>query len=170
MLIDYLNLDKEKDPGYWYLWALDFKNTFCYLFDGSEKLLRRKKINLDTLPSQPGHLSMWIIYFTALELYLKTFLLAKRQVSVTILKCEYKHNLKKLLNKCKNVDKAEKVNRFDNLDLGWIIMMLKKTINTYDWTKIRYPGGTIAMYGEKTVLPPLLKLDKIVKPLVWAKD
>src|SRR3989344_8092491 len=76
ILIDHLNVDRSEDPGYWYLWSLDFKNTFLFLYE-HEMNLYKDKVNLDKLPPQPGVVTILTVYFTALELYMKTFLVCR---------------------------------------------------------------------------------------------
>ncbi|MEN9406915.1 MAG: hypothetical protein RLZZ455_131 [Candidatus Parcubacteria bacterium] len=170
IFIDHLNLERESDPGYWYIWAADFKNTFIYLFTSEQKLLKRKRINIDRLPPQPGHLSMWIIYFSAIELYLKTFLIKEGDCDIETLRTKYGHRLKELLQECKNVSKLRIPNEFENRELNEIIEILQKMTKTDDWTVIRYPGKSLGMLGRDSVIKPLLFLEERVKSLVWVKD
>src|SRR3989337_3975301 len=106
ILIDHLNVDRSEDPGYWYLWALDFKNTFLFLYNHEMNLLQNKpKINPDQLPPPPGHISIQTLYFTAIELYLKAFLLAQKDLTVAELASnKWSHQLIKLRKRCSDID------------------------------------------------------------------
>jgi len=180
ILTDHLNIDRSEDPGYWYIWALDFKNTFLFLYDQTFKLLNSKNINLDQLPSQPGNISILTIYFSTLELYMKTFLLANKSFELSLLKTKYRHKLSEIREKCADID-----NRFNNENLKWIIDTMEKSIKS-DWSQIKYPlkraplldkkadrskdAGMFGLFGKKTMLPPLELLEEIVKPLVYIED
>ena len=53
ILTNHINIDRSDDPGYWYLWSVDFKNTFLFLYEHEMNMLRsRTKINLDKLPAE----------------------------------------------------------------------------------------------------------------------
>ncbi|OGK25378.1 hypothetical protein A3A46_00015 [Candidatus Roizmanbacteria bacterium RIFCSPLOWO2_01_FULL_37_13] len=176
--IDHLNMDRSEDPGFWYLWALEFNNTFRLLFSYSDNFLK-KSHNINTDPPPPSHIVMWTIYAHTLELYMKTYLLALKAVQISDLRYKYSHDLERLRQKC-----AELEPQFNNKYLTWITQDLKK-FTKIDWEYIKYPPKipplskkpklrdiqhTPGMYGKKTMLPPLDLLEKIIKPLVYIND
>src|SRR3990172_363416 len=134
ILIDHLNVDRSEDPGYWYLWALDFKNTFLFLYNHEMNLLQNKpKINPDQLPPPPGHISIQTLYFTAIELYLKAFLLDQKDLTVAELASnKWSHQLIKLRKRCSDID-----GDFENKELKWVIDALNKLFKK-DWHLLKY--------------------------------
>lgn len=178
--IDHINVDRSEDLGYWYLWALEFNNTFKFLFTQLEKFFLRKTYNIDTESPMPSDIVMWCVYIHALELYMKTYLLT-RNIPLKDLRNtnKYGHNLEELRKKC-----AEFELKFDDECITWITKDLRR-FTRMDWEYIKYPPKRPplskksklldiqhlpSMYEEKIMIPPLDLLEGIVKPLVYIKD
>ena|SRR3989344_3712279 len=177
--IDHINVDRSENPGFWYLWTIDFNNTFRYLFGELEKFLQKKTHNINTDSPIPSNVVMWHIYAHTLELYMKTFLLSVRTVPFKDIRNIYGHDLEELRKKC-----AETEPKFKNSILTWITQDIKK-FTKIDWEYIKYPPKfpplgknpkrkdiqrLPPMYGKKTMIPPLDLLEEIVKPLVYIYD
>lgn len=181
---DHINLNREEDPAHWYLFALEHKNTFLFLYDYVLNFQKRMEgMNIDTLPPQPGITPINTIYFTAIELYLKAFLLIKvDSVNVKTLRSKnWSHNLEKLRKRCAEID-----NEFNNNELVWIIGILEAMFKTH-WALLKYPSSFAPakeqnymsdpnnkrqppLFGSKTMTPPLEFLDAKVKDLVYIED
>ena len=181
IITNHLNIDRSEDPEYWYLWALDFKNTFLFLYSRVTNLYRLKNINLDKLPPQPGNLATLTIYYASIELYMKTYLLAKGILKTRQLRRkEFGHHLEVLRKVCSKSDA-----RFNNEALKWIIKVMEMSLKS-DWSQIKYPprraplfkvgaertknSHVMPLYGKETMIPPLELLEDIVIPLVYTKD
>lgn len=180
IITDHINLDRFEDPGFWYLWANDFNNTFRSLFRQHTNFWKRKKYNINTDPPPPSHIVMWVIYAHALELYMKTYLLAKKEVSVQVLRSKtYSHDLERLRLKCAELD-----SKFNDINLTWITQDIRAFTNM-DWEFIKYPPvippvikkpkfkdlqRIPSMYGKEVMMPPLDLLGTLVKSLVYIKD
>ncbi len=77
ILTNHLNINHNADPGYWYLLCTDFRNAFLFLYQALQNNLDNPH-NIDTNPPPPGNISTLMTYFFTLELYMKTFLRAKK--------------------------------------------------------------------------------------------
>jgi hypothetical protein len=123
---------------------------------------------------------MWGIYAHTLELYMKTYLLVKKEESVITLKSKkYGHDLEQLRLKCSQSD-----TRFEEEELKWITHDLRKFTNM-NWEFIKYPPKISAkikrlksfsnqnlppIFGKEVMIPPLDLLEEIIKPLVYIAD
>lgn len=175
ILTDHLNIDKRADAGYWYVWSLDFRNTFLVAYDS----FFTKEFSLEK--PVPGSISLWHLYAHAIELYLKTYLLAKKRLTVKELaKKEWGHNLENLRKLCSGYDSA-----FNSQKLLWVTQDLGRFMNGLFWENIKYPNKRLPLknkylekgsthlpplYGREEMVEPLVLLDGLVKPLVYVDD
>jgi hypothetical protein len=123
---------------------------------------------------------MWTIYSHAIELYMKTYLLASKLESINTLRSrKFGHSLEELRRRC-----AEDQIKFDDKCLTWITQDLKN-FTKLEWNQLKYPPNVPAsknkpkfrdmqtippLFGEEKMLPPLDLLESIVKPLVYIED
>lgn len=175
--IDHINTDRSEDAGFWYLWALEFRNTFNFLFIQKEKYWDKQSRNINIEPPPPSSLVIWCIYVQTFELYLKTYLLAIKAIPLSILASKkYGHDIEMLRKKC-----AETEPRFNDKCITWITQDLIRFTNI-PWQYLKYPPKRLplklkpkhtesqhvpGLYGKEVMIPPLDLLDGIVKTLVY---